>query len=143
MDSHMDRTDNADVERVFASYPEHIRRKLMLLRRLIFDAASESADIHGVQETLKWGEPSYLTKTGSTIRVGWKKSRPEQYAMYFNCNTPLVETFKELYGDKFKFEGKRAILFDVTDAIPVSELRHCISLSLLYHRIKHLPMLGA
>ena len=38
-----------------------------------------------LEETLKWGEPSYLVKKGSTIRMDWKSKAPNQYAMYFKC----------------------------------------------------------
>jgi hypothetical protein len=119
-----------------------MRKKLMLLRQFILDTASETAGVDTVEETLKWGEPSYVTKNGSTIRVAWKDSRPTQYAMYFHCKTKLVGTFKELYRDTFHFEGNRAIVFDDNDEIPVNELKHCISLSLTYHSRKHLPLLG-
>lgn len=64
------------------------------------------------------------------------------YAMYFNCHTMLVDTFKELFRDKFKFEGNRAIVFEENDEIPVDELKQCIASSLTYHTRKHLPMLG-
>ena len=37
----------------------------------------------------------------------------------------------------------RAIVFGETDEFPVDELKHCISLALTYHRVKHLPLLGA
>ncbi|MCP3684922.1 MAG: DUF1801 domain-containing protein, partial [bacterium] len=110
-------------------------------RQLVIDTASEIKGINVLEETLKWGEPSYLTKSGSTIRMDWKSTIPGQYAIYFNCNTLLVETFKELYIDKFMFEGNRAIVFKINDEIPVGELKHCISLALTYHKIKHLPML--
>jgi hypothetical protein len=109
---------------------------------LVLDTASETEGVGAVEETLKWGEPSYVTKSGSTVRMDWKKSSPHQYAMYFHCKTKLVDTFKELYRDKFIFEGNRAIVFNEDDEIPINELKHCISLSLTYHRRKHLPMLG-
>ena len=71
-----------------------------------------------MEETLKWGEPSYLTKSGSTIRMDWKRKSPHQYALYFNCNTSLVDTFKALYRSFFTFEGKRAIVFREADELP-------------------------
>ena len=133
---------NKDVAKKFDSYPDQIRARLLFLRQLILDTASETNDVDEVEETLKWGEPSYITKLGSTIRIDWKESRPEQYAMYFHCKTKLVDTFKELYRDQFNFEGNRAIVFGENDELPIESLKHCISLSLIYHRIKHLPMLG-
>ena len=141
-DNHVDTINNTAVAEVFKNYPKHMRKKLMFLRRLVLDAAAETEGVTTVEETLKWGEPSYVTKNGSTVRMDWKKSMPHQYAVYFHCKTRLIDTFKELYGDKFKFEGNRAIVFNENDEIPVEELKHCISLSLTYHSRKHLPMLG-
>ena len=119
-----------------------MRKRMMRLRQLVLDTASETEGVDKLEETLKWGEPSYLTKGGSTLRMDWKDRAPNQYAIYFNCNTKLVSTFKELYGDVFTFEGKRAIVFDENDELPVDELKHCVSLTLRYHRLKHLPFLG-
>ena len=133
---------NPAVDQVFNNYPEEIRPKLIRLRQLILDTASEIDGINKLEETLKWGEPSYLVKKGSTIRMDWKKKKPDQYAMYFKCTSKLVETFKLIYGNEFKYEKNRAIIFDLNDEIPVSSLKHCISLALTYHRVKHLPMLG-
>jgi len=133
---------NQKVNEIFENYPKPIKPKLLTLRQLVLDTANETEGIDQLEETLKWGEPSYLAKKGSTIRINWKKKTPDQYAMYFKCTSKLVPTFKAIYGDKFKFEGNRAIVFDLKDKIPKKELKHCISLALTYHRVKHLPMLG-
>lgn len=138
----MNPINNAAVAEVFGNYPKYIRKKLLFLRQLIFETAAETEDLGPVEETLKWGQPSYITKSGSAVRIDWKKAKPHEYAMYFHCQTTLVDTFKELYRDKFEFEGNRAIVFNENDNIPIAELKHCISLSLTYHRRKHLPMLG-
>ena len=138
----MSTIENKEVGKVFDNYPKDIRKKLMLLRKLVIDTASETEGVKSIEETLKWGEPSYLTKGGSTIRMDWKKSKPDQYAMYFNCKTKLIDTFKERYKDEFKYEGNRAIVFHKNDSIPINELKHCILLALTYHSIKNLPMLG-
>ena len=138
----MGEIQNTEVLKIFAGYPESMRHKLLFLRQLILETAQENEGISPLEEAVKWGEPSYLSKSGSTIRMNWKESVPEQYFLYFHCKTKLVDTFKELYGDLFKFEGNRAIVFNENDEIPINELKHCISLSLTYHRIKHLPMLG-
>ncbi|WP_234573262.1 DUF1801 domain-containing protein [Rhodohalobacter sp. 614A] len=133
---------NPAVENKFSSYPEIIRPRLLKLRQMIFETASENETVNKLEETLSWGEPSYKTKTGSTVRMDWKKSQPDQYAMYFTCTTSLVDTFRKLYGDKLQFDGTRAIVFDLLKDIPELELKHCISLALTYHNVKHLPMLG-
>lgn len=128
--------ENNAVAEVFKTYPVAIRKKLLLIRQLIFDTSSKLDNVGELEETLKWGEPSYLTKQskgGSTIRLGWKKSQKDQYAIYFNCHTTLVDTFKEIYGDLFKYSGNRSIFFNKTDDIPWNELAHCITMSLTYH----------
>ena len=125
----------------FKSYPKEIKPKLNYLRELILETASENA-ISELEETLKWGEPSYLAKKGSTLRIDWKAKSPNQYAMYFKCTSKLVETFREVFGDTFKYEKNRAILFELEDKVPKKELKECIRLALTYHSVKHLPLLG-
>jgi len=132
---------NTEVQKVFDSYPCDVREKLLYLRSLIIQTANNSKIIKNLEETLKWKEPSYLTKIGSTIRLGIVKSNQNQYAIFFNCKTKLVDTFRELYSDVFTFEGNRAIIFNKDEVVPIEELKHCILLSLTYHKIKHKPVL--
>ena len=132
---------NEDVEKKFSTYPDDMSKKLLRLRELIYEVAADEKSVGEIEETLKWNEPSYLTKNGSTIRIDWKASEPEKYSIYFNCNTKLVPTFRELFSDRFSFEGNRAIQFNRNDTIDVEALKYCILLSLTYHRRKPLPML--
>ena len=131
--------ESKDVAAAFDSYPPKFRRKLLALRRLILKTAKSTEGVGKIEETLKWGEPAYLTsesKSGSTIRIAWKRSKPTQYAMYFHCQTNLVELFRELFPDAFRFEGNRAIVFHEQDEVPVEELSFCIAAALTYHRTK-------
>ncbi|WP_339705456.1 DUF1801 domain-containing protein [uncultured Kriegella sp.] len=128
---------------VFNNYPSTVQQQMLHLRTLVLQAAEDLAGLEKLEETLKWGEPSYLTKYGSTVRIDWKAKKPDQYAIYFKCTSKLVPTFKVLYKNQFEFEGNRALIFKLDDPIPVAEIKHCISLALNYHKIKHLPLLGA
>jgi len=113
----------------------------MYLRQLILDTALSTEGVGEIEETLKWGEPSYLTphtKSGSTVRIAWKKSQEEHYAIYFKCTAHLVPAFKERYPVEFKYEGNRSIVFNIDDEIPVKELKSCIALALTYHLNKKL-----
>jgi hypothetical protein len=133
------RIGNAKVAAVFRAYPSGVAVKLRALRRLIFAVASKSKDVGELEETLKWGQPSYVTArsgSGSTIRIGQVKARDGRYAMYFHCQTTLVDTFRRLYPHTFRYEGNRAILFDEHDEVPVHELSHCIALALTYRLAK-------
>ena len=131
------------VRTVFNNYPTVVRKQLNYLRKLVLETAAEIEGVNKLEETLKWGEPSYLTKYGSTIRMDWKEKKPDQFAIYFKCTSKLVPTFKTIYGDKFNFEDNRAIVFKLQDQIPETELKHCIALALTYHKVKHMPLLGA
>ncbi len=113
----MDIIEPSEILKVFGQYPEPIRQKLLFLRQLVFETAADMPDTQALKETLKWNEPAYQTHNGSTLRIGWKKSSPQQYAMYFHCKTKLLDTFRELYTDVFKFEGNRAIIFNETCCI--------------------------
>ena len=139
----MELTSNPKVKDVFNNYPKSVKHQMLHLRNLVLSAASDINGLDKLEETLKWGEPSYLTKYGSTVRMDWKEKNPEQLAIYFKCTSSLVPTFKIIYNDKFKFEGNRAIIFNLNDIIPETELKHCISMALTYHKVKHLPLLGA
>lgn len=138
----MSKIINQAVADVFESYPPTIRKKLLSLRKLIYGIAAKDKNIGALEECLKWGEPAYLAKNGSAVRINWKASSPDHLFVYFNCKTILVETFKELYGNSFCYQDNRALVFNVNDEIPLALLKHCIALSLNYHRIKHLPLLG-
>lgn len=128
---------NASVEKVFATFPAEIRRQLLAIRKLIFEVAKTTEGVGVIEETLKWGEPAYITsqsKSGSTIRLGWKKSQPAQFAIYFNCQTNLIESFRTLFPTDLKFDGNRAVVFSADDRLPTEQLWFCIAAALTYHR---------
>ncbi len=134
-------TDNRVPEK-FQSFPSHILPKVNHLRSLILQKAEDLEQVDELEETLKWGEPSYIAKKGSTIRIDWKAKSPDQYAMYFKCTSKLVETFRSVYGDTFRYEKNRAILFNLDDEIPEHELKQCIGAALQYHTVKNDKHLG-
>jgi hypothetical protein len=124
------------VDAVFSAYPKILRVKLLALRRLILETAAATEGVGEIEETLKWGQPSYLTtatKSGSTVRIGEVKAGTNQYAMYVHCQTDLVATFRELYPKEMTYGGNRSIIFDADDDIPEPALRHCVALALTYH----------
>ena len=128
--------------KVIGSYDMPVQKKLLNLRRLILEAAEETEQVQKLEETLKWGEPSYVAKKGSTIRIDWKEKNPEQYAVYFKCTSKLVPTFKLFFGDLFTYEGNRAIVFDLKEEVPEKELKQCIAAALRYHHVKQFANLG-
>jgi hypothetical protein len=132
-----DRIDPA-ISAVLSAYAKPVKDRLLALRRLIFKTARTTEGVGALEEALKWGQPSYLTsesKSGSTIRIDGVRSVPNQYAVYFHCQTNLVETFRELYPE-LRYGGNRCILLDAADELPEAALRHCVALALTYHLSK-------
>lgn len=131
----MKRFADPAVAAVFKAYPAEMRRRLLALRALVFDVAAKTEGVGRLTEALKWGQPSYLTeetKSGTTVRIDRLK-KGDGYALYVHCQSGLVPRFRALYPDTFRYEGKRALLFETDARLPVSELRHCIALALTHH----------
>jgi hypothetical protein len=62
------------VAAAFSIFPAGVRARLLEVRELIFETAADIKGVGPLTETLKWGEPAYLTQatgSGSTIRLGW------------------------------------------------------------------------
>jgi len=124
------------VAQIFSGYAASVRPKLLKLRELIFLTAKHIPGVGALEETLKWGQPSYLTtetKSGSTIRLDGICAKAGTYALYFHCQTTLVETFKEKFGPTFRYEGNRGLIFSASDKFPEADVSECIALALTYH----------
>lgn len=137
----MKRFEDPQVASLFKAYPPAVRTRLMALRELVFDTAANTPSVGPLTETLKWGQPSYLTEetgSGSTVRID-RLQAGDGYAIYFHCQSGLIGQFRELYPKTFKFEGKRAIVFGTGDSVPARELRHCLALAFTHHSRKKKP----
>ncbi len=124
-----------EVSRAFGAIPAPIGKRLLQVRDLIFATAAAHDDVGKLTETLKWGEPAYLTDetgSGSTIRLGRLKDS-DHAAVLFNCKTTLVDDFRERFPDQFEYRQTRALLVPVTGRLPKQELSICLSLALTYH----------
>lgn len=124
------------VEQKFNSYPQHIKPKMESLRDLIYEVAKATDGVGKIEETLKWGEPAYLTsetKSGTTVRIDWKPKDPDHIGMYVSCNTTLISTFRTMFGEDLTFEGKRGVMLPVSEPIPRKQLMICIRMALRYH----------
>lgn len=132
---------SAAVEARFDAYPPAVRRDMLALRDLVLDVARTTPGVGAVDETLKWGEPAYVTPNGagSTVRMDWKPKAPSAYALYFNCQTTLLDTFRTLFPHDFVFEGNRAPVFQVGERPPEDALRLCVAASFTYHANKRGP----
>ncbi|MCI2395523.1 DUF1801 domain-containing protein [Aliiroseovarius sp. N1F302] len=118
----------------FDGFPPDTRAGLLELRDLIFETADDLPAAGRIEETLKWGQPAYLTpdsRSGTTIRLGIPKTGG--FALYVHCQTTLLSEFQSLFPDKFKYEGNRAIHFTPGQPLPFEKLRLLIKNALTYH----------
>lgn len=127
--------DDPAVAARFAAFPARERAGMLALRDLIFDVAQDTDGVGAVQETLKWGQPAYLTphsKSGTTLRLGLPKQGG--IAIYAHCQTTVISDFRALFPDTFSFEGNRAVHLDTDAPLPVDPLRLLIRAALTYHK---------
>ena len=124
------------VQQATADYPDQAKACFEAIRSMIFEEA-ERLEVGPLEETLKWGEPSYLTsktKSGSTIRMAWKPNDPDNCNIYLNCNTDLVDRFRTDFPSAFKTTGNRCIHVPLGEDISELPLRAALAMALTYHR---------
>lgn len=132
--SHPQHIPDPRVQAAFQEFPDDLRAELLKLRALILGTAADLPDIGRLQETLKWGQPAYLTPdTGAatTIRLGIPKSGG--FALYTHCQTSVMSEFQTLFPDELNFEGNRAVLFDIGREWPEAPVKALITRALTYH----------
>ncbi|EDQ06767.1 hypothetical protein DSM14862_00510 [Sulfitobacter indolifex] len=125
---------NDAVKNTFAGFSETVRPGLLELRRLIFDVA-ETENVGRIEETLKWGQPAYLTpesKSGTTLRLGVPKAGG--YALFVHCQTTIIPDARAVFADAFTYDGNRAVLFNAQSEIAIAPLALLIAQALTYHR---------
>ena len=124
-----------EVEAKFESYPPEARAALLQLREWVFEAAAAAEGVEGLEETLKWGEPAYLTtnRAGTTVRMDYKAKAPDRYALYVHCQTGLVDEFRAAFAGHLELEGSRAVVFRLGAPVPEGIVRECLTAALTYH----------
>ncbi|MGD1935585.1 MAG: DUF1801 domain-containing protein [Candidatus Phaeomarinobacter sp.] len=135
----MPKNAKAEFDSVMSGYSKTVQPSLKRLRKLVHEVVSATPEIGEIVETLKWGQPSFLPKRariGTTVRMDAVSETPPRVALYFHCQTTLVDTFRHLYPDALEFKGNRAVLLDASKPLPEAELRHCIEMALIYHVAK-------
>ncbi|WP_375570847.1 DUF1801 domain-containing protein [Ahrensia marina] len=125
----------ADVAQAINAMPEPSRARVLQLRDLVLAEAS-TRGIAPLEETLKWGQPSYLPgRSGTTIRLG-ADDVTGGAKLFVHCQTSLVDDWRSRFGDRLAYEGNRAVLIDPEGPLPTEELSLCIGAALTYHSSK-------
>jgi hypothetical protein len=126
---------NEQVQQIFSQYPAAVSSDLESLRALVYEEA-EMSSITDLQETLKWGEPSYVCKNGSTLRMDWTEKGSDFVSIYVNCNSKVMSLFLDEHPDALQTVGQREIRLPVGKQWPEDAIRSLIHIALNYHRIK-------
>lgn len=128
--------ETVDIETLLDARPEPARSALRRLHHLILETATATPGVGKIEQGVRWGQPSYLTPTGSTIRIDALKGARSRYALYVHCQTDLLASFRDIYGDALTYQGKRALVFDAAEPIDEEVVARCIALALTYRSRK-------
>jgi hypothetical protein len=123
-----------NIQAAYDAFPPAARSGALALRALIYEAAKGVEDLAPPTECLRWGQPSYITPIGSTLRIGVPKSGG--FALYAHCQSTIISEFAQTFGADFRIEGNRAVLFQSAHDIQPEKLRLMIEHALTYKRKK-------
>ena len=128
-----------NVAKVFDAYPAAARKRLLAIRELVYQTAARHPEVGKLTETLKWGEPAYLTEesgTGSTIRIDFKEKDPDHVSLFFNCQTTLVGQMQREFPGEFSYVENRQVQIPLSGRLPKKVVSECLAMALMYHRNK-------
>ena len=131
-------TPPPNVARVLDACPPAARAHLKRLRALILSTAAGLPETGWITETLKWGQPAYLTertKSGTTIRLGWDEAGA-RLSLFVHCQTTLVDEWRAHYSDQLTLVSTREISIPTNSPLPEAPLKHCVAMALTYHSRK-------
>ncbi|MGJ8545148.1 MAG: hypothetical protein ACSHWZ_06860 [Sulfitobacter sp.] len=123
------------------NWPLAAQQTLANVRRVVHTMCT-GCDAAPLQETLKWGEPSWLPRApriGTTLRAAWKPQRPDHFGLFVHCQTSIAAEFDALYPPHsgpplFTRESNRAIWLPLDAPVPEGPIGHLALMALTYHR---------
>ncbi len=125
---------NPAVAAAYAALPLSARPAALMLRDLVFEVAAQTPEAGPIEETLRWGQPSYITpkaKSGSTLRIGATKTG--EAALFAHCGTRIISSYAATFPDLDRIEGNRAVIFASPKDISPDRVSLLIRHGLTYH----------
>ncbi len=121
-----------DVDTALSALEPDVGKTLTKVRQLVHDVADEIPEIARLNESLKWGEPSFapVPKTGTPIRLGVGKDG--RAALYVHCQTSLVGDLAAENPHQMETLGNRGVVVPVGDPADHPGLRGFIRSALTY-----------
>ena len=108
---------------------------LLAVRGLIHELATETPGVGTLEESLKWGSPSYVTvspRTGTPIRLDRHNSDENTVGVYVHCQSRVMEQFKVVHPSSPRTLGARALLLHTDKALPLAALSDFLLIALTY-----------
>ncbi|MGJ5618676.1 hypothetical protein [Sulfitobacter sp. MF3-043] len=121
-----------------ARWSEPAQRTLWQCRAM-FHGVAEKAGAGPLDETLKWGQPSWRPmkpRTGSTLRIDWTPKFPNRLSLYVDCKTDLAARMQTLYPDLPENDGQRHLAVALDVPLPEHAIAHLAEMTFTYHRAK-------
>lgn len=118
-----------------AHWSEPAQNALWSCRAVFHDIAAQNA-LGPLDETLKWGKPSWRPKrprTGSTLRMDWQPNAPHRLSLFVDCKTDLAARMADLYADVLTNDGRRAMGLALTAPLPEQAIAHLAQMTFTYH----------
>lgn len=121
---------NLAVNAAYNAMPDTDRSGALTLRHLILNTADEMDDVTNVDECLRWGQPSYISPIGSTLRIAVPKSGG--FGIYAHCQSSIISDFAGKFGQDFRIDSNRGVLFRTGQDIQPDKLVFLIRHGLRY-----------
>lgn len=113
------------VKAAFDALPAAPRAVLLHVREMIV-----TRDI-AVEEALRWGQPAYLTKKGTTIRLGVTKAGHP--SVFTHCQSSVMSDVQAVAAEGVIWDGNRGVSWPVDAPFPEPILQLLINRALTYH----------
>lgn len=136
----MSRALPPEIQNVLLDWPQTAQARFQELRKIVIETAAAHAAVGPLTETLKWGEPSFLTqigRSGSTLRIAWKAKHPTEIGLFVICHTDLIEQVRTHYPTAFRYDGSRAAYQCLTQPIPSDAVSYLAMRAQTFHLKEH------
>ncbi len=126
---------NTGIADAYARFSDPERTILLAVRRLIYRLATETTGVGAIEESLKWGSPSYLAvspRTGTPLRLDRHTGDENTVGIYVHCQSRVMEQFKVVHPSSPRTLGARALLLHTDKALPTAALCDFLLIALTY-----------
>ena len=120
------------IQAAFDAHPAPVRARLLDLRARILDIGA-ALPIGPIEESLKWGQPSYATpqtKAATPIRLGATKDGTP--AIFTHCQSGVIGQVRAISPPGVTFDGTRALHLPLDSPPPDDIIDALIRTALTY-----------